>query len=250
MEERVTSLPESVKLPFEANSHNITPYFRYYAPLNVARSEEEGKEVHDELQVVCDLRFAGDRNYSPTVPAHDMWRRKGTRVITYAERFADQYQQFITGGNQVAGGTALEVLKDYGLTPAQLSICRALKIYSVEALHALEGNSIKGLGMSANPLKDMARRYMEDRSEKASLKASDDIESMKAEIARLQALIPEKETAPEEIDELVAAADDEYAALSNDQIKDRIAEIAGAKPRGNPSRETLVQSLRELEGAA
>lgn len=42
MEHSQTSLPDSVKLPFEANSHGITPYFKIITPLNVAQSEEQG----------------------------------------------------------------------------------------------------------------------------------------------------------------------------------------------------------------
>lgn len=251
MEEHdVTSLPASVKLPFEANAHNITPFFKVITPLNVAKSEELGKEVYDSPMEAVELRFAGDRNYAPVLPADSMYRRHGTRVITYAERFSEQYHAFMTGGNQVAGGTALEALQDYGITPAQLSVCRALKIYSIEALHALEGNGVKNLGMNANSLKEMAAKYMADRSERDAAKAGESIESMQEEIARLRALLPQTTPEPEQVDAIVAAADDEYAAMSNDEIKDRIADIAGSKPRGNPSRETLVQSLRELEGAA
>jgi len=249
MQEHTTSLPESVRLPFEANAHSITPFFKHMSVLNVAQSEIQGKPVYD-LKEVVELRLAGDRNYSPVMPADSMYRKVGDRVITYAERFSDQYRAFRMGDDQKAGGTALEMLADYGITPAQLSICRALKIYSIEALHAVDGHQVKALGMNANELKRMARQYMEDRTKKAVAKTSDDVEALKAELERLRALIPAQETAPEEIDALVQAADDEYAALSDDQIKERIASLAGARPRGNPSRQTLVQSLRELEGAA
>src|SRR5690606_36254242 len=130
------------------------------------------------------------------------------------------------------------------------SICRALKIYSIEALHAVDGHQVKALGMNANELKRMARRYMEDRAKKAATKTADDVEALKAEVERLRALIPAQETPPEEIDALVQAADDEYADLTTEGLKERIANLTGARPRGNPSRQTLVQSLRELEGAA
>lgn len=249
MEEHSTSLPESVKLPFEAHAHSITPFFKHMSVLNVAQSEMQGKPVYD-LKEVVELRLAGDRNYSPVMPADSMYRKVGDRVITYAERFSDQYRAFLMGDDQKAGGTALEMLADYGITPAQLSICRALKIYSIEALDAVDGHQVKALGMNANELKRMARQYMEDRAKKAATKTSDDVEALKAEVERLRALIPAQETPPEEIDALVEAADDEYADLTTEGLKERIASLTGARPRGNPSRQTLVQSLRELEGAA
>lgn len=240
-----TSLPENVRLPFEANSHNITPFFKHLSILSVPDSEKAGRPIYD-LKEVVELRFAGDRNYSPVFGIDEMYRKVGDRVITYAERWSDQYAAFVAGDNQKAGGTALELLQDYGITPAQLSICRALKIYSIEALHSLDGPNLKSLGMNANSLKSMARRYMEERERKVADKNGADISALQAEIKRLQALVPEKESTPAEIDAAVQAADDEYAGMNNDQLKEAIAVKVGSKPRGNPSRLTLVESAREL----
>lgn len=249
MDEQITSLPDSVKLPFEANAHGITPYFKVITPLNVAQSEEQGKPVYDAPMEVVELRFAGDRNYAPVLPASSMYRKHGTRVISYIERFADQYRAFTLGDNQVAGGTALEALADYGITPAQLSVCRALKIYSIEALHGLEGPNLKALGMNANDLKAMARRYMEDKASRASASAASDIASMQAEIERLKALVPADTPKPEEVDEIVADADAETAEAEEKRLlKDRIETITGTRPRGNPSVKTLQEMLSEVEG--
>lgn len=249
MDENITSLPDSVKLPFEANSHGITPYFKVITPLNVAQSEEQGKEVYDEPMEAVELRFAGDRNYAPVLPANSMYRKHGTRVITYAERFSDQYRAFTMGGDQVAGGTALEALADYGITPAQLSVCRALKIYSIEALHGLEGPNLKGLGMNANDLKAMAKRYMDEKSARASASASSDIAAMQAEIERLKSLVPADTPKPEDVAEIVAEADAEAAEADEKRLlKDRIETVTGTRPRGNPSVKTLQEMLSEVEG--
>lgn len=244
-----TSLPDSVKLPFEANSHGITPYFKVITPLNVAQSEERGKPVYDSPTEVVELRLAGDRNYAPVLPADGMYRKVGTRVITYAERFSDQYRAFMTGGDQVAGGTALEALSDYGITPAQLSVCRALKVYSIEALHELDGPSLKGLGMNANALKDMARRYMEDRAKKDAVGVTDDVAALKAEIERLKATIPAETPAPEQVDEIVQEADTEASEADEKRaLKDQIEAATGTRPKGNPALATLREMLSELEG--
>jgi len=248
MNEEHTSLPESVKLPFEANAHTITPYFSHMSVLSVPDSETKGEPVYD-LKEMVQLRFAGDRNYSPVFETSEMWRNINGRVVTYAERFADQYRAFVQGENQVAGGTALEMLKPYGITPAQISMCNALKVYSIEAI--LEMRNPNALGMATNAIMAMAKRWQADHAERHQAETQGSIEAMQAEINRLKALIPAQETSPTEIDAAVQAADDEYAALSDDELKDRIAGITKTgRPRGNPSRETLVQALRELEGAA
>lgn len=252
-DEHLTSLPDGVKLPFEANSHGITPYFKVITPLNVAQSEEQGKPVYGSPMEVVELRLAGDRNYAPVVPADSMYRKFGTRVVTYAERFADQYRAFMTGGNQVAGGTALEALQDYGITPAQLSVCRALKIYSIEALHELDGHNAKALGMNYNALKSMARRWMEDKSKRDVTKAGSAIEAMQAEIERLKALIPAEQTPPEKVDELLAAADaeasaanDRFDAMDKEELKQFIAAKTGTRPQGNPNEDTLRSMARDV----
>lgn len=240
-------LPESVRLPFDnAASHTITAFFKHASLLNVAQSEEHGKAIYD-LHEVVELRFAGDRNYAPVLPAESMWRKEGNRVITYAERFSDQYRQFLMGDDQKAGGTALEMLQDYGITPAQLSICRALKIYSIEALHAIGPNEVKSLGMSANELKKMARRYVEDHTKRSIESTNTEVDKLKAELERLKGLIPSEQASPAEIDALVAAADKEFEDMTSDELKDFIAEKTGdGRPRGNPSHDTLVSMAKEL----
>lgn len=239
-------LPETVRLPFEANiNHGITAFFKHMSVLNVAQSETQGKRVYD-LKEVVELRFAGDRNYSPVMPTDSMWQKVGDQVVTFAERYSDQYRAFLMGDEQKAGGTALEVLADYGITPAQLSICRALKIYSVEALHAIDGPNVKALGMSANALKQMARRYVEEHAKRSIESTNSEVDKLKLELERLKALIPAQETPPEEIDALVAAADAEFEAMSDEDLKDFIAGKVGSKPRGNPSHATLVSMAKEL----
>lgn len=238
-------LPESVRLPHEAHHHTITPLFKHMSVLNVAQSEIQGKAIHDLMEVV-ELRFAGDRNYAPVFPADAQSYRIGTRIVTFAERFSDQYVAFVAGDNQRANGTALELLQDYGITPAQLSICRALKIYSIEALHNLGTNELKNLGMSANVLRTMAKRYMDERTKREISTNTDSIDALRAEVERLTALIPAEQTAPAEIDDLVEAADSEFESMSDDQLKEFIASKVGRKPQGNPAHSTLVSMAKEL----
>lgn len=248
MQEESTSLPGSVRLPFEANAHGITAYFKHLSVLNVAQSEIQGKPVYD-LKEVVELRLAGDRNYSPVMPADSMFRKVGERVVTYAERFADQYRSFLMGEDQKAGGTALEMLRDYGITPAQLSICRALKIYSIEALDAIDGHQVKALGMNANALKSMARRYVEDHTKRSIQKTTDDVEAMKAELDRLRALIPPQQATAAEVDAALGVADAEFEAMSNDDLKAFIKDKTGRAPTGTPGREFLMNAAKEAAAA-
>jgi uncharacterized small protein (DUF1192 family) len=243
MQEESTSLPASVRLPFEANSHAITAFFKHMSVLNVPQSETRGEPVY-ELKEMVELRFAGDRNYSPCFEATEMWRNVGGRVITYAERFAEQYRAFTMGDSQVAGGTALEMLRPYGITPAQISICNALKVYSIEAI--LEMRTPQALGMSTNVIMEMAKRWQADQAQRAQTETKDSIATLQAEIERLQALIPAREATGPEIDAALSAADAEFGAMSDDDLKAFIKERSGQAPRGTPSRAFLLNAAREL----
>lgn len=231
----------------DMNEITITPVFKIIEVENVPKSEKAGRAVM-EIKEVVEVRFAGSKNYSPVFPATGFWKREGNRVITYAERWPEQYRAFKEGDPQEARGTPLEMLRDHGITPELISLCRALKIYSVEALHHLEGQALKSLGMNANRLKDAARAFMADRTNAGE--AMSEVEKLRAEIAALKAgIVPVEETPPAEVEAMVAAADSAYADKSDEELKESIAAIAGRRPPGNPSRETLERTLMELETA-
>lgn len=231
-------------VPIDTREITITPLFRYDSIEDVAASEREGHLVKKMRQVV-EVRFAGSKNYSPVFPVDAMWKRENGVVVTYAERWAEQYRAFLAGADQEAAGTPLEMLKGYGMSEANLSLCRALRIYSIEALYHLEGDGLRSLGMASNALKDMARSYMADRAKGTDTAA--ELEQLRAELAALKAVIPQKEASPAEIETLVQASDTEFEAMDDDTLKEWIANKTGAgRPRGNPSHETLVSMAREL----
>jgi hypothetical protein len=228
----------------------ITPVFKMMNIENVPKSERAGHLVM-EMHECVEVRFAGSKNYSPIFPAGAFSRREGNAVITYAERWPEQYRQFKEGNPQEANGTPLEMLRPYNITPEALSLCRALKIYSIEALHHLEGTAAKSLGMSANKLKDAARQFMADRASNSG--ALDELETLKARIAELESAstrVPAADPKPEEIEAAVATADAAYQAMEDPALKDLIRDRTGIRPAGNPSRDTLLRTLKELDEAA
>ena len=235
----------SLSVPIDTTDLAVTPLFKYFTRENVNASEREGHAVMETF-VGVEVRIGGSKLYSPVFPADAQWMRDGHRIITYAERWPEQYKAFMEGNQQMAAGTPLENLSGQGITPSQLSLCRALKIYSIEGLASLEGQNLRSLGMHANVLKQMATEYLRGRQSGASVA---EIDAMKAEIAALKAMIaiPEKEATPKEIDEALRKADLDFAAMSDDDLKEWIAQKSGAgKPRGNPSHETLVSMAKEL----
>lgn len=246
----------ALSVPIDTREITITPVFKHITVEDIAASEREKRPVMKTIEAV-EVRFAGSKLYTPVFPVTAQWKREGHNVITYAERWADQYRDFLQGNDQKAAGTPLEMLKPLGISDAQLSLCRALKIYSIEALDGLEGPNLKNLQMNANPLKEMARRYLADRN--TGNAATNEIAELRAEIERLklaragasprttEVLVPDPK--PEEIEEAIRNADDEYLNLSDDELKALIKDRTGSAPRGQPARDFLLNALRELDAA-
>jgi hypothetical protein len=225
----------------------ITPVFKMIEVENVPKSETAGHAVMETKEVV-EVRFAGSKNYSPIFPTDAMWQRQGNQTISYAERWPDQYRAFKEGNPQEANGTPLEMLRTYDVTPEQLSLCRALRIYSIEALDKLEGHGVKSLGMHANRLREAAKAFLADRDQGKTAMA--EVDALRAELVALRAsMVPAQDSTPATIDAAQAAADASFAGKTDDDLKGMIADIAGSRPRGNPSRATLIASLLELQAA-
>ena len=234
----------SLSVPIDTREITVTPVFQHITVEDVPASERENRQVMKTMEVV-QVRFAGSKNFSPIIPVDAFWKRDGHKIVTYAERWAGQYAAFLAGRSQEAAGTPLEMLKTYGISDAQLSLCRALKVYSIEALHHMEGPNLKNLGMSANDLKAMADAFMADRAKGKDTSA--EIERLKAEIEALKAqMLPPIESTEAEIEAAVQAADDEFSAMDDEQLKAFIKDKTGQAPRGTPKRDWLLNSAREV----
>ncbi len=224
----------------DMNEIHVTPVFRMMEIENIPKSEEAGhlvKEMHEVVQI----RFAGSNNYSPIFPAKAFYKREGNNVITYAERFADQYRQFKEGNPQEAKGTPLEMLTPYGITPEMLSLCRTMKVYSIEALDGLEGPNLKNLGMEANKLKEMARRWMAGQSSNKNL--MDEVAQLKAKLAELEGKQPSVVVPVVTQDEV---ANVELDSKTDDEIRAFLLEKTGVKPDGRLGRTALINMAKGL----
>lgn len=230
---------DQIQIPGENLFRQITPFFMHLSLKDDVQSELQGKEVYEMMEVV-QLRFAGDRYYSPVLKVDEMYRKVGQKVITYAERWSEQYRQFLQGEAQIAEGTPLDNLSSYGITPAQLSLCRALKIYSIEALYHLEGTNLKSLGTHANDLKPMAKLYMENRQN--GNEQAKRIQELEDKIAQMQSgfVVPEAVATSEEVDLALVEA------MTEDELREILKAKTGKYPVGRPSHVTLVQLVKEL----
>lgn len=232
----------SLSVPIDLRDISVTPVFMHVSYEDINASEREGHEVRKIIEAV-QVRFAGSNNYAPVFPVDAVWKREGSKAITYAERWADQYRAFKEGNEQRADGTPLEMLRPYGISDSQLSLCRVMKIYSIESLNSLEGPALKSLGMHVNDLKRMASAYLADRAKGSA--NSEEIALLKAEIERLKGTIPPLPS-PEETMTAIMEADRSLDDMTDSELRDYISGKRGGPLKGgNYSRETLLTMAKE-----
>tara|TARA_R110002111_G_scaffold63985_4_gene105602 strand:+ start:781 stop:1446 length:666 start_codon:yes stop_codon:yes gene_type:complete len=214
----------------------VVPFFKSVAVEIPAASKAEGRPIFKDVEVV-EIRLAGERNYAPTFPAHEIWKHINGEPVTYADRFSKEYALFAAGKEQVADGTPLSELTF--LTEGERATLRRLKVYTAEALASLEGPNLKNLGPKAREFKSQAEAYLNRASGAASSVAlAAEVEALKAQIAAMNG----EPAAPVE-----APADD---AAEIEQIKEQIREATGQRPRGNPSLTTLREMLADTKQVA
>lgn len=199
--------------PFRANEEAaIAPQFFMH----------EGEECVKVL-------IAGNSRFAPVFRAQDEWSRgEFGEPVTYADRFADQYRQFKEGSAQTAGGTALEEAPF--LNPSRIADLRALKVFSLEGLASFDDRYISRLGGNGYRLKELAQEFIAKRAMPPIALAEENADLRR----RLEAL------------EAQSVASDER---SDDELKEAIFVKHGSRPRGQPSRATLLNMLAQEPAA-
>lgn len=215
----------------------ITPRFSYLNVIDQAATERTRKLVEKQVEVV-QLHISGDKNFSPYYPVNDVYKTDGINAITYAERFKNEYAQFLNGDMQFARGTPLEELLSYGLTPAMASQLRARNIYTAEQLVALDGPNLKNLGMMQNDVRTIARAWSNARMSVESANA--EVDELRAELARLRG-----EAIPEVKATNLGDGEDEsiYADMQDDELRELVLKKTGQAPHHRAGREKLLSLL-------
>lgn len=222
------------QLPLTYQDDSLNAFFKTVAVKDERATKAAGRPIYRD-EIHCEVRIPGERYYQPTFPAHAMWMRVEGEEVTYAMRFARQWNRFIEGLEQIAEGTPLSELTF--LTESKRQELRGLKIYTAEALAALEGSHLKSLGVIGHELKAQAKAYLEaaNGAGRAAAQAAE-IENLKAQVAMLKA------GAIDAAMDTVPVDDAEKEAL-----KEEYAALTGSKPRGNPSIETLRRMIEEAK---
>jgi hypothetical protein len=226
--------------------------FKHIAIHNETRSLGEGRPVYEDVEV-CEIRSAGSKDVK-VFPSTDTCRwvddpfTGSQRKESYAERFRHQYQQFKRDAVQTKVGMPIDIAPF--LSDARKAEMRALNVYTVEQLAAIDGAELKNLGPGGREMKNKAEEYI------AESKSSAPNKMMMAELEQLRARnVILEEDAERKRATADPAGDLEFERMDLDQLREYIATHSGQMPIGasNMNRKTLVrmaESVRPIEKVA
>lgn len=222
---------------------NLIVLFKMNAKENPAKSAAAGRPIFDDEES-CEIRIPGNRTYVGVYPAASFsnWVvdpfTGAQRPISYAERFAKQYQQFKAGAVQTKSGTPLTVVPF--LTEARRAELRALGVLTVEQLALIDGQELKNLGPGGREMKNKAQEYMADASRNAPSTVM---------IAELEALRAKNASLAEDLERAkkVIDADSQFDDMSDEQLRAMIASNTGKEVMGTPGRKTLLRMAAETK---
>lgn len=208
----------------------VVARFRVHPVESKAQSAAQGRPVYRDV-VVVEVLYPGDRLAAPVFPADAIADvlPDGTN-ITYMQKFHDEYEAFLRETQYVSGTP----LTNLALSPARIAELNGINIYSVEALASVQDSARRRLGPDSNALVDAATEYLTRATgglENAAL--AERLAEAQAEIAALRA-------------EQTVENEDEFAAMTDADLKEAIREKTGTGVRGNPSRQTLVRAMKEV----
>jgi hypothetical protein len=220
---------------------NLVALFKYKAEKNEAKTLQAGRPIFDDVEV-CEIRSPGSKDVKvfPSTALSTVWvtdpETGEQRQQSYAERFSHQYRQFKEKAAQTKSGTPLEHAPF--LSAGRRAELRALNVYTVEALADIEGAELKNLGPGGRDMKNQAIAFIE-----ASLQSAPNLQ-LQAELEVLRA----RNQVLEEDLQAARAATDEYAAMSDAQLRDFVVANTGGIPlQGNPNRKTLVRMAQAAD---
>lgn len=196
-----------------------------------------------EGEVCVRVLLGGNSRFAPVYRAKDFYDRdEFGQDVTYADRWPDQYQQFLAGAAQTADGTPLEQAPF--LNESRIRDLRHLKVFSIEGLASFDDRYISRLGGNGYKLKELAQEFLQQKAGSPDIsRLSSENEQLRAMMEQMQAQIANLQTTPAAS---INDADD-YRQWSDDQVRESIKEITGRYPNGQPKRETLIRMLIELK---
>jgi hypothetical protein len=227
-------------MPAQDPDDLLVVLFKHLAVENKPLSLKEGRPIYDDVEI-CEIRAPGFKDVK-VFPATAFARWVDNPYTgeqtqqTYAERFRHQYQQFKSHVAQTKSGTPLDLVPF--LTDGRRAELRAQNIYTVEQLAAVEGAELKNLGPGGREMKNAAQAFIDEgRAAAPNKQMLAELEALKARNAVLEEDMKLRQ-ARRAVEE---AVDDEFEAMSLEQLREYITAQTGQAPLGSLNRKNLMR---------
>lgn len=225
----------------DAIDSTLSVKFFLHPQLNEKATKETGMPVIEQVEMVS-IVVPGNRNAMHAAPANEVHFNSNTKSqMTYAERFPEVYAAFQQGVEAQAQGTPLQNADFIIAQPGILAEMHGKSIFTVEQLAGMSDANIRKAGMGFRENVNAAKAYLAERESAAALAAR---------VAELEAQVAAAEPAVEPVAVEEPAAEPDFSAYSDDDLKNMIRDAGGEVPRGAASRDTLIKRLNELAEAA
>ena len=231
----------------QPGDEKLAVMFRDIGVKNEARSALEGRPCYDNV-THCEIRAPASRNthgvpYPATSRSH--WATNDMTgeqyEVNYIERFPRQYEQFKTHQQQTMHGTPL----DYApwLREGRRAELRAVAVFTIEQLAALDGQELKNIGIHGREDKNRAIEYLETaKSRSVDTRLMATLEAMQAKMAAL-----EQDNATLKVAVMSKSGEAQFADMTDEQLVEYIAANAGGHaPQGDLPRKSLLRMAIEL----
>lgn len=132
--------------------------FRYEAVRNAARSEAEGVDQFDNVEM-CEMFIPGSRDSFNTVVTDQIKRE-----------YAAQYNAWKQGEERPVDGIPLSEWAELAARPDTVASLKALHIHTLEQLAEASDTAVTRLGMGAMALREKAKKTIESMSDSGVLR--------------------------------------------------------------------------------
>lgn len=162
------------------NDAQLMVRFFIHPELSVYQSKERGVPVYNDVEMI-EVFQPGEKE-------------SVKQLVTdfHRMRFPKQYENFKNGKEQQGSGTPLDLL--FPSEPSIVLTLKAVNIFSIQQLAALNDHAIGALPMGGRQLVERAKNYLRTSQTGADLNR---MEEMQKQIAELQAALQAKNESPE-----------------------------------------------------
>lgn len=226
--------------PYKGDNHLVVS-FTMEEFKNELKTREAGRAIYDDREMVH-VRIPGDKQTTIDAPAHSYCTMGDGTLVTYADRFPEDYDRWKQGQGAALTGTALKHAPF--LSKAEVSNLNGANVFTIEQLAEMGGAPMRSLGQSGRKWQQQALAFL--KSANGTRDATKEAAEKAALLERIAQLEAGQGIKP--VEDVVSVKEEKSASEEQDMktyLKDEIERVTGRRPVGNPSVSRLESDLEE-----